>query len=127
MDVKKKICLEYAFNTSVKLLYDRISTSSGLSNWFSDDVNIEGDVYIFYWKKNEQRAKLLFAKKEKLVKFKWIDDEDEESYFEFKIINQELTSEVALFITDFVYEDDENDAIDLWNKQMDKLKRALGA
>ncbi len=122
-----KINLEYPVNTSVKLLYDRISTSTGLSDWFSDDVNIEGDIYIFYWKKTEQRAKLISSKKEKSVRFKWIDDEAEETYFEFKIITTEMSGGVILNITDFASVEDENDVVDLWTKQIEKLKRAIGA
>ena len=38
-----------------------------------------------------------------------------------------LTGDVALIITDFADEDEVNDTIELWNKQMDILHRNLGA
>jgi uncharacterized protein YndB with AHSA1/START domain len=126
MDSKKKITLEYSVNSSIKLIYNRISTAAGLSEWFADDVNIEGETFVFFWGKTEQRANIISHKKEKSVKFKWIDDEDPETFFEFNIETQELSGSVLLIITDFVYFDEEIDAIDLWNKQIEKFKRAIG-
>ena len=38
-----------------------------------------------------------------------------------------LTSEVALIVTDFAEEDDKEDAVLLWETQVDALKNKLGA
>lgn len=128
MENKKIIKLEYPLNCSIKLLFDRLSTASGLSEWFADDVDIEGETFIFKWSKTEQRANIVSLKKEKSVRFHWIDeDEDDEAYFEFDIFTHELTGSVSLIITDFVYQSDEIDVTDLWNKQINKLKSAIGA
>jgi uncharacterized protein YndB with AHSA1/START domain len=128
MIMKNKIELEYSINSSPKILYTRLSTPSGLSEWFADDINIQGDTYTFFWEGNGQSAELLAKKENHLVRFKWIeeDEDDDESFFEFKIRKDELTGDVALIITDFAEEDDKEDTIDLWDTQISKLKQTIG-
>lgn len=123
--MKNKFELEYTINSSPKILYTRLSTPGGLSEWFADDINIQGNIYTFIWDGAEQDAELTVKKENQLVRFKWIDD-DEDAYFEFKIHKDELTGEVALIITDFAEDDEKSDIIDLWDTQIAELKRALG-
>jgi uncharacterized protein YndB with AHSA1/START domain len=122
----KKIELEYILNTSPKILYSRLSTPSGLAEWFADDVNLHENVFTFHWNRSEQQAELLGRKRNEYVKFKWLEDEDPEAYFEFRLTKHELTGELALIITDFIEEDEVEDASELWNKQIDELKHTLG-
>ena len=121
-----KFELEYVLNTSVTVLYPRLVTLSGLSDWFADNVEINGDVYTFYWEGSDQSAKVLFKRRERGVRFRWLEDEGEDVYFEFKIHVDELTNELALIIIDFADEDEIDDAKDLWDKQIEKMKRNLG-
>ncbi len=123
--MKNKFELEYTINSSPKILYTRLSTPGGLSEWFANDINIQGNIYTFIWEGAEQEAELTIKKENQLVRFKWIDDEDE-AFFEFKIHKDELTGEVALIITDFAEDDEKDDIIDLWDSQIAELKRALG-
>lgn len=123
--MKNKFELEYSLNSSPKILYSRLVTPAGLSEWFADDININGDVYTFIWNGAEQEAKLITKKDNQLVRYQWIDDEDD-SFFEFKIHKDELTGEVALVVTDFAEDDEKEDAIDLWNSQISELKHTLG-
>ncbi|MFH2143312.1 MAG: START-like domain-containing protein, partial [Bacteroidota bacterium] len=74
-----KYSIEYHFKSSTKVLYTRLSTASGLSEWFAEDVHVNGSNYIFFWEGNGQEAKLLSKKDQKFVKFKWIDDDDDEA------------------------------------------------
>ncbi|MBI9052445.1 MAG: SRPBCC domain-containing protein [Bacteroidales bacterium] len=127
--MKNKIELEYSINSSPKILYTRLSTPSGLSEWFADDINIQGDTYTFIWEGNGQQAKLLNKKDNLLIRFKWIEDEDEDeddSFFEFKIRKDELTGDVALIVTDFAEDDEKEDTVDLWDTQISKLKHTIG-
>ena len=124
--MSRKFELEYTFNTSPKVLYDRISTPDGLSEWFADDVNLKGDQYTFLWDGSEQIADIQCLKDNKLARYKWAEDDDEESYFEFRIQKDELTGDLALLITDFADEDEKGDAIDLWDSQVSELKHAIG-
>ena len=46
---KKQFSIEYDFQSSPQLLFQYLSTPSGLSEWFSDDVNSRGEKYTFFW------------------------------------------------------------------------------
>ena len=125
--MRMKYELEYTLNCSPKVLFSRLSTPEGLSEWFADNVTVEDDLYTFHWNKTESTARLASIKENKLVRFEWIDVDDEESnYFEFKINIHELTGDVALIITDFAEPDEKEDAIYLWDTQITDLKRLLG-
>ena len=125
--MRQKIELEYTLNCSPRVLFSRLCTPEGLSEWFADDVNVEGDTFTFLWNKTESKARLVALKDSKFVRFEWLGDGDEESnYFEFRINIEELSSSLALLITDFAASDDKEGAISLWNSQVNDLRRALG-
>jgi len=120
--------LEFTLNTSPKLLYTRLSTPSGLSEWFADNVKLNGKNFIFDWDGTEQEAKVLMKKANEYMRFKWLEDieEGEDTYFEFRITKDELTNDVSLIITDFSEDDEIDDNKDLWDQQISELKRAIG-
>ena len=124
--MKKKFELEFTINSSHKVLYNRLSTPGGLSEWFSDDVNIKGKIYTFIWDGNEETAQLLMKKENLFIRFQWLDDKDTDAFFEFRITTDELTGDVALLIIDYADDDEKDDAIDLWNSQVAELKHVLG-
>ncbi|MCH7657772.1 MAG: SRPBCC domain-containing protein [Bacteroidetes bacterium] len=124
--MKKKIDLEYILNSSPNVLYSRLSTASGLAEWFADNVTVKGKIFTFIWEGTEQTAELVGYKNNKYARFHWLDDEDENSYFEFRINIDEITGDVALLITDFVEEDEKEDSIDLWDTQIAQLKHVIG-
>jgi len=127
---KLKFELEFIINTSPKILFNFLVTPSGLSEWFSDDVNIRNDIYTFFWDGEESKAKLLSKRKEEYAKFQWVDEdnvaEDENTYFDFKIEVDGLTNETALLITDFSEPDEMDSAEKLWESQISELKHILG-
>ena len=123
---KEKFELEYGLNTSPRIIYNRLSTASGLSEWFADEVSVNGDVFVFNWEGSIQEATVLKKKDKELVRFKWVDDEEDESYFEFKLRKDELTGDMALIITDFADPEDVEDSKELWNTQIETLKHNLG-
>jgi len=122
---KQKFELEYSFNTSPKVLYKRLSTPSGLAEWFADDVNLIGKVFTFIWDGSKQEAELINKKDLSHIRFKW-KEEHPDKYFEFRVKQDELTGETALMITDFADDDEKEDAIDLWNTQISELKHVIG-
>ncbi|PIY06024.1 MAG: hypothetical protein COZ21_03450 [Bacteroidetes bacterium CG_4_10_14_3_um_filter_31_20] len=126
--MKEKIIIEILVNTSPKILFPRLSTPSGLSEWFADDVNSRGSNFTFIWKNSSQKAKLVSSKDAKFVRFKWEEDEKEKEdyYFEFKIEIQEMSGDTLLVVTDFAEPDDKEDAINLWESQIGNLKHVLG-
>ena len=124
---KEKIRMEYILNNiSLSVLWNSISTPSGLSDWFADNVTVDGKIYSFWWDGNGHQAELQIARVGYYIRFHWLDDEDPKTYFEFKVEPNELTGNVALIITDYVHHDEKQDAIKLWDKQVDDLRRRSG-
>jgi uncharacterized protein YndB with AHSA1/START domain len=125
--MRLKFELEYTLNCSAKVLFSRLSTPEGLGEWFAEKVNVDGDLFSFFWNNTETKARLSAMKENKLVRFEWPEmDNEEENYFEFKINMDELTGDLALIITDFAEADEKEDAIYLWDNQIQDLKRLLG-
>lgn len=124
--VKNKYQLEYVLKTSGRILFNRLSTASGLTEWFADDVTVQDDIFTFVWNGAEQKAKLLSKKNLSYIRFHWLDDEDKDTYFEFKLNTLELSGELSLLITDFIEDDEKEDAINLWDTQISELKHILG-
>jgi uncharacterized protein YndB with AHSA1/START domain len=110
-------------------LFQYLSTPSGLSEWFADNVNSRGESYTFIWDDSEEIALLLQKKNNDKVKFQWQNDEDKdkEYYFEFKIQVDEITKDVSLIITDFAEEDELDESKMLWDNLVSDLKQVLGA
>ena len=126
MEQKIKFEQEYIVNASLSVMYPMLSTPSGLSEWFSDDVNINGKIFTFFWDGTGQEAELVAKRTNVFARFRWLDDDDPKAYFEFKLTTDELTNEVALVITDFAEADEIDDSRELWDTQVDKLKHNLG-
>ena len=63
MSDKVKYELEFPIHASTSMLYNYISTPSGLSEWFADNVNSRGELFTFIWDGSEEQAKLLSKKK----------------------------------------------------------------
>jgi len=129
MEDKIKFEIEFPIHSSPQLLYQYISTPSGLSEWFADDVNSRGEIFTFIWNDSEETAKLINKKGGERVKFRWLaDEEDGESYyFEIRIQVDEITKDVSIMITDFAEEDEVDEAKMLWENQISDLKQVLGS
>ena len=123
---KVKLELEYIINTSPTILFNCLCTPSGLSEWFADDVNIKNDRYTFFWDGSEETAIIKTTKKSESIRFQWEDDEGEDYFFEMTIKIDDLTKDVALLITDFAEEGEEDEAKLLWDNNVVKLKQAIG-
>jgi len=111
------------------LLYQYISTPSGLQEWFADDVNSRGEFFTFIWDGNEEYARLASKKTGEKVKFKWVDDakKDTEYYFELRILEDEITKDVSLMVVDFAIEDELDESRLLWENQISDLKHVIGS
>ena len=118
--------IEFVIQSSPQLLFQYTATPSGLSEWFADNVNSRGELFTFIWDESEEQAKLLKRKSDEFVKFKWNYTEDD-SFFEMRIIVDDITSDVSLFITDFAEEDEVEESKMLWENQISSLKQVLGS
>jgi uncharacterized protein YndB with AHSA1/START domain len=126
MSEKKKFTIEYEIKSSPRILFTFLNEPNGLAQWFADDVNVRDQVFTFTWDDEPQKAKLILVKENKLVRFKWLEDEPQ-CYFEMEILQDELTNDVALSITDFATEDQIAERKLIWDNQIDYLISVLGA
>jgi uncharacterized protein YndB with AHSA1/START domain len=129
MEPKIKFELEFPINASPALLFQYISTPSGLSEWFADNVNSRGEFYTFIWNDSEEKARVTAKKSGERIKFRWLDEENNDTDYscELKIIEDEITNDVSLVVTDFAHEIDLKEAENLWNNQISDLKHVIGS
>jgi len=127
MSEKVKYEMEFPIHVSPSLLYQYISTPSGMSEWYADNVNSRGEFFTFIWSESEEKAKLLGKKSNERIKFRWVEDEGEDYYFELRIQVDEITKDVSLMITDFAEEDEIEEGKMLWENMVSELKQILGS
>ncbi len=129
MDLKIRYELEFPINSSPQLLYQYISTPSGLSEWFADNVNSRGEFYTFIWNDSEEYARLSSKKTGEKIKFRWIDGnkKDTDYFFELRILEDEITKDVSLLVIDYAEEDELGEAKLLWENQISDLKHVIGS
>lgn len=123
---KARLDFEYIIRTSDHILFNCIGTPSGLEEWFADEVNIRGDIYTFIWEGEERKAQLVSSKKNQSVKFHWLEDGKEKTFFEMRIKIDDMTGEVALLVTDFCDSGDEDETKMLWDSSIENLRRVIG-
>jgi uncharacterized protein YndB with AHSA1/START domain len=127
MSDKLKYEMEFPIQVSPALLYQYISTPSGMSEWYADNVNSRGEFFTFIWSESEEQAKLLSKKNQERIKFQWLEDEGTDFFFELRIQVDEITKDVSLMITDFAEEDEIEEGKMLWENMVSELKQILGS
>ena len=128
---RNKFITEFEINASKKMLYPYIYSPSGLSQWLADDVTINEDkVYNMIWDGEDHFAKVVSHRTNSFVKFEFLggdpEDQEEKSYWEFKLEMNELTQTVFLKITDFSGNEDEEELQDIWESLVGGLKETVG-
>ena len=125
---KVKFELEIPVHASPSMLYQYISSPSNLQEWFADKVNSRGKIFSFFWEGEEEKAELITKKNGERIRFKWLESEDDDSFFEIKIEVDAITKDVSIIITDFADDEDEvEESKQLWENQIDELKHTIGA
>ena len=129
MESKIRYELEFPINSSPQLLYQYISTPSGLQEWFADNVNSRGEFFTFIWDDSQEKARLYSKKSGEKIKFKWMDEDnhDTEYYFEMRILVDEITKDVSLMVVDYAEENDIEESKLLWENQVSDLKHVIGS
>lgn len=129
MEEREKYEMDFLLKTSIKSLDNMVSTPSGLSEWFADDVNIKDDIYTFIWDGSEEEARLIYKKNNSKVRWQWIEDEEEglDTFFELRYELDPMTKSVILTLTSFAEPDEVEESRFLWEEQINQLKRKLGA
>jgi uncharacterized protein YndB with AHSA1/START domain len=129
--VKNKFTADYQINASKKIVFQYLSTASGLEEWFADQVRINEDKhFIFNFDDEDHYARLVAIRTNSHVKFEFYDpkrtDETDNSSVEFKLDENELTQTLFLKVMDYsdVYDEEELTAI--WEGMVNKLKEIIG-
>ncbi len=118
--------LEYTVRSSPGILYEFLSTTSGLQEWFADMVKQRDGVYSFNWNGSVEKAKVVDKNQDEFIRFHWMDTPENE-YFEFRIRKSEVTSETVLLITDFAEKNEVHDESQLWDTQLKDLFHRIGS
>ena len=127
MSCLNKYTLEYSIKSSIKILYDFISTPESLAEWFSDEVKIKDDIITFKWVDQEQKARLLNKKEHEWVRYQWLDEHEHPSqYLEMKINIEPITNDISLTITDFCKAEDLTEQKFLWDMSINNLVKRIG-
>ena len=129
MEFSRQYTLEFPIRSSIKVLYKRLSTPSGLSEWFADNVNSRSEKYEFFWDDSSEEALLIKNKQNDFVRFQWLADDDDydKYYFEMRIQVDEITKDVSLIVSDFANEDELEESKMFWENQISNLKQVLGS
>ena len=128
---KTKFITEFEVKASQKIIFPYLSTASGLSQWFADDVNINEDkVYSFLWDGEEHKARKINQQANISIHFEFLPetaaDEADPNYIELKLNVNELTQSVFLHITDYSDFDDQEEQQAMWENMVHSLKERIG-
>ena len=129
---KEKFVGEFEINASKAMLFPYLSTASGLSQWFADDVNIDNinKTLIILIDGEEKIAKIDSLKNNQHVKFSFISDDKSDKdpdYIEFKLEINELTQSVFIKITEYAETEDLDESYQIWKNLLSNLKEIIGA
>lgn len=125
MSKKVKYTVEYPVRCSPVILYEFLSTPSGLQEWFADKVDESEGVFKFSWNGSEESAEVIDREESKFIKFHWVDSPKDE-FFEFLIEKSDVTNVTILVISDFAEKKEIKDQTQLWETQVKDLFYRLG-
>ncbi len=129
--VKNKFVSDYQINASKKIVFNYLSTASGLEEWFADDVRINEDkTFIFNFDNEDHYARQASLRNNAHVKFEFFDpknpDESDNAYIEFKLEENELTQTLFLKVIDYSDGYDDEELVPIWEGLIGKLKEIIG-
>ena len=121
-----EVVLEFPIKCSPSILFNYISSASGLQEWFAHKVTLKSRLdYLFTFDDGQElKATLLKSVNNKLVRFHFENSPDDE-YIEMDIIIDELTEDVALKVTEFCKEEERREIEELWHAQVETLKDVM--
>lgn len=129
--IKEKLYIEHELKSrSENIIWQLISTETGLQKWIADGVSELNGRMTFTWGQDwaihEQRTSIIVERvKNSHIRFHW-DDEDDELYWEMRMAYSDLTNDYILQITDFAEPDDMDVLRSIWDHNFEALHRATG-
>lgn len=118
--------MEFLLNASPIILYDYISNTSNLTQWFCEDLKVKDqNKYFFIWEGEERWATVEKKVSGKSIRWSW-DDAPKGEYVEMAVVKDDMTGDVLIHVTDFCNEDDEDANYDLWETDIEQLGGIVG-
>lgn len=129
---KTRLDIEYPLSArKPDIVWGLISTDHGLGRWIADKVIEDNGIISFTWgmpwtDHHTLRAHIVEREKNSHIRFRWVEEDDDEAFWEMRIGHSELTGEVCLCVIDYAPEDEIDDLQALWDGNMDRLHQSSG-
>ncbi|MBR1934195.1 MAG: hypothetical protein IJ841_11010 [Prevotella sp.] len=129
---KQRLDIEYPLSArKPDIVWGLISTDHGMGRWLADDVNEENGIISFTWGQpwtdhHTLSAHVVEREKNSHIRFRWVDEDDDDAYWEMRIGHSELTGEICLCVVDYAPADEVDDLHSLWDGNMDRLHQSSG-
>lgn len=118
---------EFLMNSaSVRSIWNEISTSRGLTEWFAEKVDITGNKVHVFWDRKGDDRKATIEVREEPTKIKWVWQDDPESFLSMEIVETELSKTVSLIVEDHDVRMERETLESLWENHIEKLMAVLG-
>ena len=113
-------------SASAKSVWNQITTSTGLSEWFAPHVDVVGDIVHVFWDEvgDDRKGTITELDYKHIIKWNW--DDNPESFMRMEIIVTELSGVTSLLVEDHDVSMDEGTLAHLWEAHIDHLKNSLG-
>ena len=129
---KQRLSLEYPLSARKQdLLWQLLSTDHGLERWLADRVVEDNGVLNLTWgnpygEHHTLKANIVERQKNSHIRLRWVDEEEDDAFWEMRIGRSELTDELCLFVEDYAYAEDIDDLHELWDGNLDRLHQSSG-
>ena len=129
---KQRLSLEYPLSArKPDLLWQLLSTDHGLERWLADRVVEDNGVLNLTWgnpygEHHTLKANIVERQKNSHIRLRWVDEEEDDAFWEMRIGKSELTDELCLYVADYALPEDIDDLHDLWDGNMERLHQFSG-
>ena len=129
---KQRLSLEYPLSArKPDILWQLLSTDHGLERWLADRVVEDNGVLNLTWgnpygEHHTLKANIVERQKNSHIRLRWVDEEEDDAFWEMRIGRSELTDELCLFVEDYAYAEDIDDLHELWDGNLDRLHQSSG-
>jgi uncharacterized protein YndB with AHSA1/START domain len=129
---KRRLSLEYPLAArKPDIVWTLISTDHGLERWLADEVTETDGIISFTWGQpwsdhHTLSAHVVERAKNSHIRFRWVDEDDEDAFWEMRIAQSELTDELCLCIVDYAPADEIEELAALWEGNMERLHATSG-
>lgn len=128
---KRRFEMEYPINASPRLLFPYLSSASGLSQWFCDDVRLDPDHRLnMVWDKQNHYAEIALQRPGRSIRYVFLDERKQPlidaNFLDFSLEYSKITDSVFLRVTDYSDHSNAQEQQELWDGLVGKLREQVG-